>query len=250
MISTLYIYSKGDIANFPEKRLSCSSFSIFLRSSIASIRLIDWHCRNINKYCASDVQINICGPDIWAVRSSDMIWCDVMWYIIWYNIWYDIWNMIYEIWYDMTWHDMTWHGMAWHDMALHDMKWHDVIWYIIWYHMIWYGIIWHDMTWQRQRTMHELPWITILGSRVRPFAHYFHEWRSHEWKPSANRITSDPKIIIHGNECIILFITDYLMSWSHNPAKIIIDLVIVDKDSRFWFIIVMSPQLSWDVTRM
>ena len=44
--------------------------------------------------------------------------------------------------------------------------------------------------------MHELPWITILGSRVRRFANHFHEWRSHEWKSLANRITSDPKIVI------------------------------------------------------
>ena len=70
--------------------------------------------------------------------------------------------------------------------------------------------------------MHELPWITIFGSRVRRFANNFHEWRSHEWKSLANRITSDPKIVIHGNECIILFLTRYLMSWTHLSAKIII----------------------------
>ena len=28
-----------------------------------------------------------------------------------------------------------------------------------------------------------------------------------------------PKIIIHGNECIILFITCYFMSWTHNSTK-------------------------------
>ena len=38
--------------------------------------------------------------------------------------------------------------------------------------------------------MHELPWITIFVSRVRRFAKAFHEWRSHEWKSLANRITS------------------------------------------------------------
>ena len=69
------------------------------------------------------------------------------------------------------------------------------------------------------RIMHELPWITIFGSRVRRFANDFHEWRSHEWKSLANRITSDPKIVIHGNECIILFLTRYLMSWTHNSAE-------------------------------
>ena len=38
-------------------------------------------------------------------------------------------------------------------------------------------------------------------------------------KSLANRITSDPKIVIHGNECIILFLTHYFMSWTHNSAK-------------------------------
>ena len=67
--------------------------------------------------------------------------------------------------------------------------------------------------------MHELPWITIFGSRVRRFANHFHEWRSHGWKSLANRITSDPKIVIHGNECIILFLTRYFMSWTRNSAE-------------------------------
>ena len=67
--------------------------------------------------------------------------------------------------------------------------------------------------------MHELPWITIFGSRVRRFANDFHEWRSHEWKSLANRVTSDTKIVIHGNECTILFLTRYFMSWTHKSAK-------------------------------
>ena len=73
-----------------------------------------------------------------------------------------------------------------------------------------------------------------FGSRVRWFANDFHEWRSHEWKSLANRLTSDevtsenhwqnrltsdPNIVIHGNECIILFLTCYFMSWTHNSAK-------------------------------
>ena len=69
-------------------------------------------------------------------------------------------------------------------------------------------------------------WVTciaIFGSRVRWFANDFHEWRGHEWKSLANRLTSDPKIVIHGNECIILFLTRYLMSGTHNSAKTIID---------------------------
>ena len=39
----------------------------------------------------------------------------------------------------------------------------------------------------------------------------------------ANRFTNDPKIVIHGNECIILFLTRYFVSWTHNSAKTIID---------------------------
>ena len=60
------------------------------------------------------------------------------------------------------------------------------------------------------RIMHE--WITILRSRVRRIANDFHEWQSHKWKSLANRLTSDPKIVIHGNECIILFLKCYFMS--------------------------------------
>ena len=71
--------------------------------------------------------------------------------------------------------------------------------------------------------MHELPWITIFGWRVKRFANNFHEWRSHEWKSLANRITSDSKIVIHGNECIILFLTRCLMSWTHYSAKTIVE---------------------------
>ena len=66
---------------------------------------------------------------------------------------------------------------------------------------------------------HSWPWITIFGSLVKQFANDFHEWRSHEWKSLANRIPSDPKFVIHGNECIILFLTHYFMSWTHDSAR-------------------------------
>ena len=69
------------------------------------------------------------------------------------------------------------------------------------------------------RIMHELPWITIFGSRVRRFANDFHEWRSHEWKSLANRITSDPKIAIHGNEVLFYFLHAILCPGTHNSAK-------------------------------
>ena len=62
-------------------------------------------------------------------------------------------------------------------------------------------------------------WITIFWSRVRWFANDLHEWRSQEWKSLAKHITRDQKIVIHGNECIIVFLTRYFLSWTHNSAK-------------------------------
>ena len=38
-------------------------------------------------------------------------------------------------------------------------------------------------------------------------------------KSLANRVTSDPKIVIRGNGCINLFFTRHNMSWTHNSAK-------------------------------
>ena len=34
----------------------------------------------------------------------------------------------------------------------------------------------------------------------------FHSWLRHSWKLLANRLTRDPKIVIHGNSCIILYV--------------------------------------------
>ena len=102
------------------------------------------------------------------------------------------------------------------------------------------------------RIMHELPWTPIFGSRVRRFANNFHEWRSHEWKLLANRITSDPKIVIHGNECIILFLTRYVMYLNAQlryKQLSIADFAIVAKDGLFWLSIVTSLQLICDITR-
>ena len=39
------------------------------------------------------------------------------------------------------------------------------------------------------------------------FANNFHSWLRHSWKLLANRLTRNPKIVIHGNSCIILYIT-------------------------------------------
>ena len=38
------------------------------------------------------------------------------------------------------------------------------------------------------------------------FANDFHSWLRHSWKSLANRLTRDPKFVIHGNSCIILYI--------------------------------------------
>ena len=96
--------------------------------------------------------------------------------------------------------------------------------------------------------MHELPWIMIFGSRVRRFAN---NW-SLEWELLANRITSDPKIVIHGNECIILFLTCYFMSLNTKfcqKQSAIDDFAIVPKDGLFWFSIVTSLPLICDIMR-
>ena len=83
--------------------------------------------------------------------------------------------------------------------------------------------------------MHELPWITIFGSRVRWFANDFHTWRSHEWKSLANRITSDPKITIHVTNVLFYFLHAILCLEHKIPQKTlsIADFIIVAKDSLF-----------------
>ena len=44
------------------------------------------------------------------------------------------------------------------------------------------------------------------GSLVMQFANDFHSWPRHQWKLLANCLILDPKIVIHGNSCIILYI--------------------------------------------
>ena len=65
-------------------------------------------------------------------------------------------------------------------------------------------------------------WVTVNNdflSQVGRFGNDFHEWQSHEWKSLPNRLTSDKKVVIHGNECIILFLTSYFMSSTHKSPK-------------------------------
>ena len=77
----------------------------------------------------------------------------------------------------------------------------------------------HQPACKKQRTMHELPWITIFVSRVRRFANNFHEWRSHEWKLLANRITSDPKSLFTVTNVLFYFLHVILCPWMHNSTK-------------------------------
>ena len=69
------------------------------------------------------------------------------------------------------------------------------------------------------RIMQELPWVRTFGSRVKRFANNVSEWWCHDQKSLTNRITSDPKVVIHGNEWIVLFPICYFMSWTHNSTK-------------------------------
>ena len=66
--------------------------------------------------------------------------------------------------------------------------------------------------------MHEVTWILIFGSRVRRVANNFHEGWSNEWNHGKS-YHEWPKIIINGNECIILFLIRYLIYWTQNSAK-------------------------------
>ena len=76
----------------------------------------------------------------------------------------------------------------------------------------------------------------------------FHEWPSHEWKSLANHLTSDQKIVIHSNECIILFLSRYFMFWTHNSAINNHRSFILPSSSIFCLSIMTSPQLICDVT--
>ena len=64
--------------------------------------------------------------------------------------------------------------------------------------------------------------------------------------------SGNKKIVIRGDECIIIFLTCYFMPWMHNFTKnqlSIADFDIVAKDGLFWHRIVTSTQLICDVKR-
>ena len=56
------------------------------------------------------------------------------------------------------------------------------------------------------------------------FANDFHSWLRHSWKLLANRLTRDPKIVIHGNSCIILYILIMLRKFMINGVDEYISL--------------------------
>ena len=77
----------------------------------------------------------------------------------------------------------------------------------------------------------------VTKSRVKIIGKSHHEW---------------PKMVIHGDKCIILFLIRYFISWTHNSAKnkpSIGHSAIVAKDGIFWLRIMTSSQLLCDVTR-
>ena len=58
----------------------------------------------------------------------------------------------------------------------------------------------------RNKIIHLLLWIMILGLLVKQFGNDFHSRLHHSWKLMANCLTRDPKVIIHSNSCLILYI--------------------------------------------
>ena len=83
---------------------------------------------------------------------------------------------------------------------------------------------------------------------MRWFTNDLHEWWSHKWKSLANHITSDHKIVIQGNDCNILFLTCYFMSWTHNSTKNNHWLLISPLSPRKIFSdLVLWHQHSWSV---
>ena len=72
--------------------------------------------------------------------------------------------------------------------------------------------------------------------------------RSYKWKSLANHITSDQKIVIHGNEYTILFLTHYSMSWTQHSAKklSIVHFAIVAKED--FSELTLWCHHSWSVT--
>ena len=68
-------------------------------------------------------------------------------------------------------------------------------------------------------------WVTVNNDffiTTEVICQWFSQVTKSQWKSLANHLTSDQKIVIHGNECIILFLTRYFMTLTH------CDLISVD----------------------
>ena len=86
---------------------------------------------------------------------------------------------------------------------------------------------------------------------MRRYANVFHGWRRHGGKSLANRLTSDPKVVIHSNVFIILFLTRNLMSWTHSSAKINYRSLILPLFPRTVFsYLALWRHYSWSVTSL
>ena len=68
----------------------------------------------------------------------------------------------------------------------------------------------HNAMRVRNKIIHSLQWITIFGSHVMRFANDCHEWLRHSWKLLENRLTRDPKIVIHCSHGLLLYIYIYI----------------------------------------
>ena len=100
--------------------------------------------------------------------------------------------------------------------------------------------------------MHELPWITIFGSRVRRFANNFtsDEVTSENHWQMASRVTHKSLFTVMN---VLFYFLHAIWCPEHSiPRKQLstADFAVVARDSLFWFSIVTSPQLICDVTRM
>ena len=74
-------------------------------------------------------------------------------------------------------------------------------------------------------------------------ANDFHSWLRHSWKSLANRLTCEPKIIIIGNSCIVLYIVHgpfiFNLSWCSKcfEYNLIFHLVSINGMRWNWMII-------------
>ena len=91
-------------------------------------------------------------------------------------------------------------------------------WLVAWWHQCW--LIISEVPWispevSFTRDIKNNAWVTVnnhFGVTSDAICQLFSRVTKSRVKSLANRITSDPKIVIHGNECIILFLTHYLNS--------------------------------------